>query len=88
MTENQEKELFIAIGGLVKGVKEIQSDVSDIKTTLEKQTQVLHEHSQKLDNLDARTISIAAQLVKNDIAITDRVSTVERAVEGLGGKIH
>lgn len=95
MTENQEKELFIALGSLVKGVTEIQSDVRVIKTTLDEHSQILNqhsdllnEHSKKLDSLDAKTDSIAAQLMKNDIAISERVTTIEREVEGLGGKIH
>lgn len=81
MTDNQEKELFITLGALVKGVSEIQSDVRSIKTTLD-------EQSKKLDRLDAKSDSIAGQLVKNDIAINERVTSVERSVEGLEGKIH
>lgn len=88
MTENQEKELFIALGNLVKGVSQIQSDVIDIKSTLGGHTNTLAEHSKKLDNLDSKTDSIAGQLIKNDISINERVSAVERGVEGLEGKIH
>jgi uncharacterized coiled-coil protein SlyX len=102
MTENQEKELFLILGRLVNGVNVLQTDVKDIKVTLAEHSQILAEHSQTLaehsrqlgenrgllDHLVSKTDSIAMQVLKNDARLSERLTTVEGAVEDLGGKTH
>lgn len=102
MTENQEKEIFIKLSTLVTGVNQIQLDVKDIKVTLaehsktlaehsqilSEHSQILSEHSRKLDHMVAKTDSIADQVVKNDVSVNARVTSIEQAVENMGGKIH
>ena len=102
MTENQEKELFLILGRLVNGVSEIQVDIRAIKATQAEHTQTLAEHSHtlaehsrtlddhstKLDRLESKIDSVATQVMENDMKVTARIETVERAVEDLGGKIH
>jgi uncharacterized coiled-coil protein SlyX len=102
MTENQEKELFLILGRLVNGVNVLQTDVKDIKVMLAEHSQILAEHSQTLaehsrqlgenrgllDHLVSKTDSIAMQVLKNDARLSERLTTVEGAVEDLGGKTH
>ncbi len=80
MTENQEKELIKTLGTLVNGVTQIQSDVRDIKGTLNEHTSTLAEHSRKLDHLVARVDSIAGTVMNHEERL--------RALEESGGNIH
>ena len=52
MTENQEKEIFLLLNTIVKEVRGVQSDVKEIKQTV-------NEHSQSLNRLEAKTDNIA-----------------------------
>ena len=87
MTENQEKELFKTLGTLVTGVSQIQSDVRDIKGTLDEHTSTLAEHTstladhtRKLDLLVSRTDSIAGTIMEHEGRL--------RVIEELGGKVQ
>jgi ABC-type transporter Mla subunit MlaD len=88
MTENQEKELFTTLASLDSGVNQIQFDVKDIKSTLAQHSKTLTEHSGKLDHLVAKTDTIADQVIKNDLRLSARLTSVEQAVDEMGGKTH
>ena len=88
MTENQEKELFTTLATLVSGVNQIQFDVKDIKTTLAEHSKTLAEHSNKLDHLVAKTDTIADQVIQNDVRLSARLTSVEQAIDEIGGKSH
>ena len=89
MTDNQEKELFTTLATLVSGVNRmIQSDVKDIKFTLAEHSNTLAEHSGKLDHLIAKTDTIADQVIQNDVRLSARLTSVEQALEEIGGKTH
>ncbi len=77
MTENQEKELSNTLAALVTGVRTIQSDIKDVKVTL-------NEHSRILNRLDAKTDTIAETVMNND----KRLTAVEKDVSNLRGGIH
>ncbi len=81
MNEDREKELFRTLGNLVGGVKQIQQ-------TLDGHTKTLDEHTGMLQSLVSKTDSIAEQVMKNDKRLTARITSVEKAVENLGGEIH
>ena len=81
MNEHREKELFRTLGNLVGGVKQIQQ-------TLDDHTKKLDEHTGMLKSLVSKTDSVAEQVMKNDESLTARITTVELAVENLGGEIH
>ncbi len=88
MTEHQEKELFRTLGNLVGGVQEIQKTLDDHTRKLDDHTRKLDDHSVILKSLVSKTDSIAEQVLKNDQRLSARISSVENAVENLGGEIH
>ncbi len=77
MTDNQEKQLFKTLETLVTGVNKIQSDVGEIKETL-------NEHSLILKRLDAKTDSIAETVMNHEI----RLTKAEKNIEELQGRVH
>lgn len=84
MTENQEKQLFKTLETLVTGVNKIQSDVVEIKETLNEHLQILNKHSQILNKLDAKTDSIAEKVVNHEV----RLTKTEKDIDELQGGIH
>ena len=91
MTDNQDKELFNTLAALVTGVNIIQSDVKNIKITLDEHSVILNEHSEILNKhsqifsrLDAKTDSIAETVMTND----RRLTVVEKDVVDLRERIH
>ncbi len=77
MTENQEKELFTTLATLVTGVQVIQSDVQEMKKTL-------NEHSQVLKRLDAKTDTIAGTVLNHE----GRLTKAEDDIKELQGGIY
>lgn len=88
MTNRQEEELFRTLGNLVGGVKQIQETLDGHTKILDDHTKKLDDHSAMLRSLVSKTDSIADQVLKNDQRLTARISSVENAVENLGGDIH
>ena len=91
MTVNQEKELFIILNTLVtdvKGIKATQIEHSQIleehSQILEKHSQILGKHSQILERLDAKTDTIAGEILKQN----KRLTVVEKDVVDLRGGVH
>ena len=98
MTDNQEKELFIILNALVtdvKGIRATQTEHSQIlekhsqvlekhSQILEKHSQILGKHSQILERLDAKTDTIAGEVLKQN----KRLSVVEKDVVDLRGGVH
>ena len=77
MTENQEKELFTRLATLVTGVNKIQSNVEEIKETL-------NEHSTVLKRLEAKTDTIAETVMNPEV----RLTKTEKDIEELQGRVH
>ncbi len=77
MTDNQEKQLFVKLEALVNGMQIIQTDVKEIKVTLNK-------HSQILEGLDAKTDTIAEKVMNHET----RLTKAENDIEELRGGIH
>ena len=88
MTEHQEEELFRTLGNLVGGVQKIQQTLDDHTKKLDDHTKKLDDHTGMLKSLVSKTDSIAGQVMENDQRITARISSVENAIENLGGDIH
>ena len=91
MTDNQEKQLFKTLETLASGMQVIQTDVKEIKVTLdehlqilEKHSQILEKHSQILERLDAKPDTIAEKVMNHEI----RLTKVENDVDELRGGIH
>jgi uncharacterized protein YaaN involved in tellurite resistance len=84
MTDNQEKQLFKTLETLVSGVQVIQTDVKEIKVTLDKHSQILEKHSKILERLDAKTDTIAEKVMNHEA----RLTKVENTVEELRGGVH
>lgn len=77
MTDKHEKELFKTLATLVTGIQKIQDTQSE-------HSQILNEHSRKLDRLEAKTDTIAEAVIKSD----RRLTHIETEVEVLKSGIH
>jgi uncharacterized coiled-coil protein SlyX len=94
--------LVNGVNVLQTDVKDIKVTLAEHSQILAEHSQILAEHSQTLaehsrqlgenrgllDHLVSKTDSIAMQVLKNDARLSERLTTVEGAVEDLGGKTH
>ena len=80
MTDNQDKELFNTLAALVTGVNIIQSDVKNIKITLDEHSVILNEHSEILNkhsvilNEHSKILNKHSQILSRLDAKTDSIA--------------
>lgn len=85
MTENQEKELFTTLVNLVTGVNEVKLDVRDIRTDVREIKMTQAGHSDILGLLVSKVDSIAAGTVMTN---DRRLTGLEKSVDDLRDRVH
>lgn len=72
MTENQEKEVFLLLNTIVTELRAVKSDVTEIRQTQDKHSEILEDHSQIL-NKHSQILDKHSQILENHSQVLKRL---------------
>ncbi|MCD9185353.1 MAG: hypothetical protein LUM44_02895 [Pyrinomonadaceae bacterium] len=80
MTENQEKEVFLLLNTIVTELRAVKSDVTEIRQTQDKHSEILEDHSQIL-NKHSQILDKHSQILDKHSQILENHSQVLKRLE-------